>query len=245
MRPSLALFALSLTAGPAVAQFPPDSTENLQVLPKDTPVREVINTMRGFAIGLGVRCEHCHIGEAGEPLSTFDFVSDDMPAKDKAREMLRMVQQINGKWLAELPKRGTPAVEVQCVTCHRGQARPFMMEDLLAHVADSAGADAAVVRYRELRERFYGGFTYDFGPAPVISAAVSRLRAGSAPDALTLLALNAEYHPGDGPSAMVRGQAHLAVGDTTAAITQLERALELQPDNPQARRLLIRLKGGG
>jgi len=114
MRLSHALLTLSLTAGSAAAQFPPDSTENLQVLPKDTPVREVINTMRGFAIGLGVRCEHCHIGDAGEPLSTFDFVSDDMPAKDKAREMLRMVRQINGEWLAALPKRGTPAVEVQC-----------------------------------------------------------------------------------------------------------------------------------
>lgn len=119
-----------------------------------------------------------------------------------------------------------------------------MIEDLLAQAVDSAGADAAAARYRELRERFYGGFTYDFGPSPVTTAAVQRLRRGQAGDAPTLLGLNAEYHPDDGPSATVRGQAHLAASDTTAAIAELERALTLQPDNPPARRLLTRFQGG-
>jgi hypothetical protein len=245
MRITLALIGLSLAAGPAAAQFPPDSTVNLKVLPKDMPVREVLNTMRGFTAALGVRCDYCHIGEAGEPLSEFDFVSDDMPAKQKAREMLRMVGQINGEWLAALPRRGTPAVEVRCVTCHRGQARPVMIESVLMQVADSAGADAAVARYRELRTRYYGGFTYDFGAGPVNTAAVGLIRAGRATDAKTLLGLNGEYHPDDPQAAFVLGQAELALGDTTAAVAALERALQLQPDNPQARRLLSQLRPGG
>ena len=37
--------------------------------------------MMGFTRALGVRCNHCHVGEDGQPLSTFDFVSDENPNK--------------------------------------------------------------------------------------------------------------------------------------------------------------------
>lgn len=242
MRLRLSLSALCLAAASAAAQFPPDSTVNLQVLPKDMPVRDVINTMRGFTSALGVRCQYCHVGEEGEPLSEFDFVSDDMPAKVKAREMLKMAAAINRDWLAGLPKRTNPTVDVQCMTCHRGQARPILIENLLGQVADSAGADAAVARYRELRARYYGGFTYDFGPRPVNAAAADRLRSGKPADALALLGLNDEFHPDNPASAMIRGQAHLAAGDTAAALIALERAEALEPDNPQVRRLLEQLR---
>jgi tetratricopeptide (TPR) repeat protein len=234
----------AIAASPAAAQFPPDSARNLKVLPADMPVRQVIGVMRGFAIGLGVRCEHCHVGEAGQPLSTFDFASDEKPAKEKARTMLRMVQAINDEWLAKLADRPTPKVEVQCVTCHRGQARPIMLEDELVHVVDSAGVDTAVAHYRTLRERFYGGFTYDFGPGPVNAAAGTLLRTDRPADAVALLALNREFHPDDAITIVFLGQAHAALGDTALAISELKQALELQPDNPAVRRLLARLQGG-
>jgi hypothetical protein len=245
MRFRVALLVLGVTVRPAAAQFPPDSAVNLEVLPADIPIRQLIDTMRGITAALGVRCEYCHVGDAGEPLSEFDFVSDDMPAKGKAREMLRMVADINGRWLAALPRRGTPAVEVACVTCHRGQARPVMLEDLLAQVTDSAGADVAVARYRGLRERFYGGFTFDFGPDPVNEAAAGLLRSRRFADAKTLLGLNAEYHPDDARGLVLRGQVELALGDTSAAVPLLERALELQPENPPLQRLLSRLRPRG
>jgi len=245
MRLRLVTLMALVSAGPAAAQFPPDSTVNLKVLPRDMPVREVIATMRGFALALGVRCHYCHIGDESEPLAEFDFVSDDLPAKLKAREMLRMVERINGEWLATLPERGTPAVEVACVTCHRGQARPVMMEDLLAQIADSAGAEAAVARYGELRGEYFGGFTYDFGPSPVNVAATRLLRLDRAGDARTLLGLNAQHHPDDLQSLVLRGQAELALGDTAAAVILLERALEAEPANPALRRMLQRIRPGG
>ena len=36
--------------------------------------------MRGFAGGLGVRCQYCHVHEGNQPnnLSTFDFASDEL-----------------------------------------------------------------------------------------------------------------------------------------------------------------------
>lgn len=241
----LALLAALVAAGPAMAQFPPDSTVNLKVLPRGMPVREVIDTMRGIALALGVRCQYCHIGEEDEPLSEFDFVSDDLPAKRKAREMLRMVARINGEWLAALPQRKAPGVDVTCVTCHRGQARPVMLEDLLGQITDSAGAEAAAARYRELRTEYYGGFTFDFGPEPVNAAATRLLRANRPAEARTLLGINAEHHPDDTLGLILRGQAELALGDTAAAVTLLERALAAQPGNPALRRLLGRLRPGG
>ncbi len=53
---------------PAVAQGGPDTLVNVQVLSKDMSRREVMNFMRGVALGLGVRCEYCRIGEPGQPL---------------------------------------------------------------------------------------------------------------------------------------------------------------------------------
>ena len=242
MRFRLPLLALLLTTTPAVAQFPPDSTVNLQVLPDTMPVRDVINVMRSFSNALGVRCPYCHVGDESEPLSEFDFVSDDMPAKAKAREMLRMVAAINREWLDSLPRRPTPVVEVRCITCHRGQPRPIMMADLLVQIVDSAGADVAVARYRALRDRFYGGDTYDFRAGPVSAAAATLLRDGRPADARTLLTLNADHYPDDPQSVALGGQVALALGDTAAAIAALERAVPLQPDNQQVRRLLQRLR---
>ena len=57
---------------------------------------------------------------------------------------------------------GHAAVEVTCTTCHRGQSRPRMLEDILADAVAEGGADAAETKYRELREAAFGGFTYDF-----------------------------------------------------------------------------------
>lgn len=64
------LIAAASTANvaPAVAQGGPDTLVNVQVLSKDMSRREVMNFMRGVALGLGVRCEYCHIGEPGQPL---------------------------------------------------------------------------------------------------------------------------------------------------------------------------------
>src|SRR6187431_2138432 len=80
---------------------PPDPT-NLQVLPKDIPKPQLIQMMRGFTMGLGVRCEHCHVGE-GNDLSKFDFASDARPEKVTARRMIGMAREINTKLLAGFP----------------------------------------------------------------------------------------------------------------------------------------------
>ncbi|MCH8836510.1 MAG: hypothetical protein IIA60_01780 [Candidatus Marinimicrobia bacterium] len=63
----------------------PEKPENIQVLSKDWPGSRLRPVMTGFTRALGVGCAHCHVGEAGKPLSTYDFPSDANPNKDRAR----------------------------------------------------------------------------------------------------------------------------------------------------------------
>jgi hypothetical protein len=92
---------LGFLAFPLRAQIP-EKFENLKVLPADITRPQLLQVMRGFALGLGVRCQFCHVGEEGQPLSTFDFKSDEKPTKRTARVMLRMVHDINESYLSQL-----------------------------------------------------------------------------------------------------------------------------------------------
>ncbi|HEV8597833.1 MAG TPA: hypothetical protein VGQ69_00570 [Gemmatimonadales bacterium] len=75
----------ALLAAQAPGRFPPDSLVNTKVIPRDTPVTQVVGMMRNFAVELGVRCQFCHVGEEGMPLERFDFAKDEKPAKLIAR----------------------------------------------------------------------------------------------------------------------------------------------------------------
>jgi hypothetical protein len=118
---SVSMFTLSLaTVSLRSADQLPQKFTNLKVLPADMAPRDLINVMKQFTSDLGVRCEHCHVGE-GNDLSKFDFVSDARPAKVSARVMLKMVGDVNGA-LKALP--AAPSQTVTCFTCHRGATKP-------------------------------------------------------------------------------------------------------------------------
>ena len=141
----------------------PEEPENLQVLPDDIKGAKLGSVMREFATSLGVRCDHCHVGE-GADLTKFDFESDKKVTKRKARLMLKMVETLNQQFLPELAEIGdvsSPVVEVSCMTCHRKQTRPVMLQDILASRLEADGIDAAEEEYRQLRDEYYGGFSYD------------------------------------------------------------------------------------
>lgn len=94
--------------------------KNLQVLPKDTSTEDLMKVMHGFTADLGVNCLFCHArGEGRMP----NFASDENPHKDVARTMMRMVGEINQKYLASLPGDEAKAT-VSCGTCHQGHEVP-------------------------------------------------------------------------------------------------------------------------
>ena len=226
--------APGILASQASGKWPPDSLVNVQVFPKTTPVMDVVGAMRNFAFGLGVRCQYCHVGEEGMPLERFDFPSDDKRTKLVARQMMRMVQEINRR-LDTIPGRTAPGLEVSCVTCHRGVNKPTPLATLIADAATTVGADSAIRAYRALRERYYGRDAYDFGEGSLNTAAFRTGRAGKYDAAFALLALNEELFPRSSGMYVFRGNINLMKGDTTAAEAAFREALKRDPGNGEAR----------
>lgn len=130
----LAAFAVLLLSAyapgptqPVASPASADSSEweNLHVLPDTLSRDALMGIMRGFTDALGVRCDHCHArGDEGPP----DFPSDVNPAKDIARDMMRMTWQVNTETLPAIDGlREAEGMRVTCYTCHRGAPHPATM----------------------------------------------------------------------------------------------------------------------
>lgn len=226
-------------AAQAPGKWPPDSLINTKVIPKNTPVMQVVGQMRNITGALGVRCPFCHVGQEGEPLSTFDFASDEKATKRTARQMMLMVEEVNRR-LDTLPHdhaRGheTPHVEVTCRTCHRGVERPIPLSTILIQATVAGGADSGAKVYAELRDKYYGADAYDFGERTLNIAAFRVARERHYSDALALLDLNEQMHPGSSGMYVFRGNVLLMSGDTTAAVTAYREAIARDPSNGEAR----------
>jgi len=225
-----------LAVASAAAQMP-DKFTNLKVLPKEIGKRELTDVMRGFSSALGVRCDHCHMeSEKGD-----DFATDDLEPKKIARSMMKMTQDLNAK-LPTVTGRPSP-LEVRCVTCHRGLAKPEGLDQVLAGVAEKEGVGAVAAKYKELREKYYGSGSYDFGPQTLNDLA--RRQAEQKKDldgAIALAKLNIEYNPKAAASHVILGQFYVAKGDKDAALASVKRALEIDPANRFAKQALERLQ---
>ena len=195
LRRALAALIPLAVAASAAAQGEQEKFTNLKVLPKDIAPIELHATMSSFTRALGVRCLYCHVGEEGKPFRHEDFAKDDKPTKIKARAMLKMVQDINGNYLANLEKRADPPVRVECYTCHRGVTQPRTLQDVLAQTYDQGGMDSTLARYHALHDRYYGRAAYDFGEVPLTLVAAHAESTGHADDSAKLLALNVEANP--------------------------------------------------
>ena len=81
--------------------------KNIQVF-KGIPASDLEPTMAFISGSLGVKCNYCHVNP---------FAKDDKPTKQTARQMIRMVFELN---------KGSfnRAKAVSCYTCHRGKPQP-------------------------------------------------------------------------------------------------------------------------
>lgn len=238
------LFVL-LAASPLPAQgFEwPERPENLTVLEGFTG-EQLAPVMRGFTRALGVRCSYCHVGEEGQPLSTFDFASDDNEKKRTARTMLRMLGVINDS-ISSIDWGDRPKVNMWCHTCHRGRPRPMTLAEELGEVYQENGVMAALAHYDELRDRFYGRGSYDFGEGGLNEFGYQAMAAEDYDAALLIFRRNAELFPESGNVYDSLGDVYSALGDTSRAIESYERSLELNPRNRNAEQRLEALRGTG
>ena len=246
-RPAAALAMLVSTGGWAVAQTPaagaqaaPAPMTNLQIIPKDTPRPQVLQQMQNIAAALGVQCSYCHVmeGRGGRT----DMAADDKPTKKAARGMMLLTRDINGRLPDAIAKSPEATTRVGCATCHRGVPIPKQITDVVTDAAASGGASAGLTKYRELREKFYGGQSYDFSENGLIATAQRAMAANRPDDALAYLQANVEYYPKSARSYLVMSQAHLTKQDKAAAMKDLEKAIEIDPNNAQARAQLENLR---
>lgn len=237
-----AVFA-SLGPGSSSAQIP-DEFKNLEILPKDISKRELTSIMRSFSHALGVRCAECHVStkEGSERLEDLDFASDEKPAKKTAREMMRMVGSINER-IGGMGLQNP--VRVGCITCHHGVKHPETLQAVMMRAMEKGGVDAAVERYRKLREQYYGQAAYDFSEETLVEVAAELADSKKDFDgAVRLLRLNLEHYPKHADSYVTMGRVQLAKGDRAAAIASYEKAIEIDPDHRWAKQQLERAKSG-
>lgn len=242
---TLSIFALALLfLLPARAQEQwswPEKPKNIQVLPKDWPGKRLKPVMTGFTRALGVRCSYCHKGEEGKPLSTFDFASDENPNKDRAREMMRMLGDINDH-LKKLQPSGDQRVNMWCHTCHHGQPRPMTLEEKLGEDYRTKGIKTAVDDYADLKKRFYGRNGYDFGENSLNGFGYDLLEKKDAAAAIQIFKLNADAFPASANVWDSLAEAYMKSGDTKNAQLGYEKSLALDPKNQNAIDMLKKLK---
>jgi outer membrane lipoprotein-sorting protein len=100
------------------AQPPQEKTveqvgKNIKVL-TGMPESQLIPVMNFFAASMGRRCNYCHVNNQGQ----WDYASDAKTEKTAAREMIKLVMDIN---------KTTERLKldpVSCYTCHRGRTSP-------------------------------------------------------------------------------------------------------------------------
>ncbi len=210
----------------------PDPPKNLKVLTGFSG-QKLAPVMRGFTRALGVRCTYCHVGEEGKPLTTYDFASDANPNKDRARAMLRMLGSISEQ-LKTFPASSDKRVNMWCHTCHMGRPRPTTLDEEMAEAYKKSGITAAIARYHELRERYYGKGGYDFSDRALTSMAHDLLGQGDRDAAIAVLRLCVSEYPQSAVAWDGLGEAFAAAGKPRIAEIYYRKSLEIEPANENA-----------
>jgi hypothetical protein len=131
---TVVLLILSVAAGLSIVSHAQQSTggkpveqvrKNIQVL-KGLPDSQLFLVMNFVGDSLGVNCDHCHVKGEKNPQTgedTWLWERDDKKEKATARDMMRMVLELNRN-------RFNREAVVTCYTCHRGSTRPERMAPL-------------------------------------------------------------------------------------------------------------------
>jgi tetratricopeptide (TPR) repeat protein len=191
---------------------------------------DLMARMQAITRDLGISCNYCHSAERGS--------GQPEPKKEIARAMIAMTRDINAR-IREAA--GSGATEVQCVTCHRGVPIPRQLSQILSQTIREKGAAEAASQYRDLRQRYYGRQAYDFGEETLVGLA-QPLSNGRPDDAIVLLQLNLDYYPQSAKTYAALAYAYTRKFDDTTAITYLEKALQIEPENGVVRGQLEQLK---
>lgn len=174
------VFAIVIGAAmsPVSATAQPPSTAGasrpgLRVL-QALPEAQLFPLMNVLSDSLGVRCDYCHVQEKPDFSRTpsnvggWLWASDEKPQKTIAREMMRMVVDLNAG-------RFNGAARITCFTCHRGARQPARLP-LLPPPAGDSGRTRATPPLPSA-DRVWNNYSSAVGPigssAPNTSAILS------------------------------------------------------------------------
>ena len=115
---------------PAQQDKPTEQVQkNIKVL-MGLPQSQLIPVMNYMAASVGRRCNYCHVNNSGQ----WDYASDEKQEKNTAREMIKLVLDVNKNTF----KGNT---EVGCYTCHRGRNNPQSIPTLPLPVPSPQGGN--------------------------------------------------------------------------------------------------------
>ena len=103
------------------------------------------------------------------------------------------------------------------------------------------GLTESVAKYRELRERYYGGYSYDFSERMLMRLAETVGANDQLDAAMAYVNLNLEYFPESSRTYVLRAQVFAEQGDIDAARRDYEKALEIEPQSRWIRQQLDNL----
>tara|TARA_Y100000589_G_C27175751_1_gene638687 strand:- start:570 stop:1019 length:450 start_codon:yes stop_codon:yes gene_type:complete len=134
------LFGMLLLSNPSISgktnKFGENQSSTLQLL-GHLSKKELKATMKFYSKSLGQKCSFCHVKDKSVDLNdsiTNPKIRQRLKHKEIARQMIRMTQEINEKYLSWKHSGGRKADQVNCMLCHRGNKSNLLraMEENMA-----------------------------------------------------------------------------------------------------------------
>ena len=117
------------------------------------------------------------------------------------------------------------------MTCHRRNNRPVMLQDILVDTISSDGIDAAESKYRELREQYYGGFSFDFGAGALTGLGEKLGNNGDFESAIRIIELEIEMNGDSASVYFTLGGIQASADLVSDAIDSFSKGMEMAPDD--------------
>ncbi|MCC3860255.1 c-type cytochrome [Pseudemcibacter aquimaris] len=241
------LFTIILTAlfAPiANAQNPFAEPKNLKVLPETVKGDQLRQIMRRFSAAIGENCSYCHDRVETEDGAHMVWDTDNNDKKRVTREMMKLVghvRQVSANLYPDNPEHKPTAFV--CTTCHRGQANPFLIEEVMNNEIASGGTGAAQAKYLELKKEYYGSHTYDFTGFTLAEYANRLIIGGENDNAVEMAKFGTEQFPNEPYAHEILGNAYMKTGNAASAIKAYEASLALDPDQDGVKQAIEAAKG--
>ncbi len=185
-------------------------------------------------VGIARHPGHVAVGEIPE---AFEDAADALGSLRLGRQILETVKMfLRGETL--------PWTEIDGPEWRFDPPRKRSLEHEMLQVLTSEGFDAAVTRYREIREKFDGQLVYDFREAVLNDLGYKVLRGGvvDVELAINIFRLNTVGYPESFNTWDSLAEGYMENGDFMNAVKYYEKSLEINPNNGNAVEVLERIR---